>query len=240
MVAFRRAVDDGADGFELDVHASRDNELVVIHDFDLKRTGGVSRRVQEMTCEELAGCDVTSWFAKSRAAEKASDSPAVASGASAIAPEGVPRLRDVLTLAAQHHLWVNVELKAGSRVYPGIERQCIALLHENGLADRAVVSSFDHYALLEIKREDPTVKTGVLHAASLVNAHEYASKLDADALHPNHLVVDPDYVAGCRTGSIEVNAWTVNDPAAAKRLIALGVTSLITDDVPMIRKLLED
>src|SRR5687767_7726644 len=62
LAAFRRAMDDGADGIEFDVRLSYDHVPVVIHDATLKRTGRVDRLVSGLTAEELGEVDVGSWF----------------------------------------------------------------------------------------------------------------------------------------------------------------------------------
>lgn len=225
MAAFRLAVEMAADGIELDVHQTADGKLVVIHDNALDRVAGSTLRIAQAGADELRAFDVGAWF----------------TGPSGVRFEGerIPLLAEVLTLAAEAGLWVNVELKAGSRLYPGIEAATVRSVLEHGLAERAIISSFDHYALRAVKRENTQIRTGILHASSLIDAHEYAGIVGADALHPHLLVIDPQYMAGARSLAMEVNAWTVNDPAAARTLAALGVDSLITDDPAAIRAALE-
>ena len=62
LVAFSRALRDGADGVEFDVRLSGDRVPVVIHDDSLKRTGQTTRLVKDLTAAELQQCDVCSWF----------------------------------------------------------------------------------------------------------------------------------------------------------------------------------
>ena len=53
MLAFRKAVEEGADGIELDVHLSKDGEVMIVHDESLVRTAGLDRQVWELTRCEL-------------------------------------------------------------------------------------------------------------------------------------------------------------------------------------------
>ena len=62
LAAFARALDDGADGIELDVRLAKDGVPVVIHDATLRRTGLTSGEVAQMTSEQLANVNVGSWF----------------------------------------------------------------------------------------------------------------------------------------------------------------------------------
>lgn len=216
LAAFKRGLADGADGFELDVHLSKDGIPVVIHDFDLERVAGLRAPVSSLTAHELAGLDVGSWFAPE------------------FSDQGVPTLEEVLALAQGKHLVVNVEIKAGYRIYPGIEERCLALVARlQGC--RVIFSSFDHYCLRRLKELDRTAVTGALHGCSLIDAHEYAHQIGVDALHPEYMVVDPDYVAGCRERGIKVHTWTVNDPGHAVQQWKLGVDAIITDDPAMVR-----
>ena len=57
MLAFRKAIELGVDGIELDVHLTKDGQLVIIHDETTNRTCGVSGQVGKMTLEELRGLE---------------------------------------------------------------------------------------------------------------------------------------------------------------------------------------
>ncbi len=221
MAAFRKAIELDADGIELDVHLTADARLVVIHDDSLDRVANSPIRIGRSGVDELREFDVGSWFTSPDGAD--------------FSGERIPTLEEVLELAADAGLWVNVELKAGSRLYPGIERETVKQIDRFGLSEKVVVSSFDHYSLREVKRENPAVAVGVLHTSSLIDAHEYASIVGADALHPHAMVVDQGYVSGARGLGMAINVWTVNDAASAKMLAAAGVDSIITDDPALIR-----
>ena len=80
MAAFREAIAVGADGIEFDVRLARDGVPVVIHDSTLRRTGGLNKRVADLSAEEISKIDVGSWFAPR------------------FANETVPSLRDLFTL----------------------------------------------------------------------------------------------------------------------------------------------
>ena len=101
MASFRRALEMGAKAIELDVHQTLDHHLVVAHDDDLKRCGRDKRRLKALHWEEAADVDVGTWFDKCFAAER------------------LPRLEDVYDLLPSS-VELHVEIKHGSRVYPGI------------------------------------------------------------------------------------------------------------------------
>jgi glycerophosphoryl diester phosphodiesterase len=222
LASFARGLAEGADGFELDVHLSKEGVPVVIHDFTVERVAGPKEAISALTVHELHSLDVGSWFAPE------------------YADQYVPTLEEVLALVQGREIVVNIEVKAGYRVYPGIEEKCLALVAALGRETRIVFSSFDHYCLRRLREIDSTAVTGALYGCSLIDAHEYAARIGVDALHPQYQVVNAELVAGCRQKGIHVNTWTVNDPGQARRLRDLGVNAIITDDPRKIRAALEN
>lgn len=217
LAAFQGGLLNGADGFELDVHLSKDGIPVLIHDFTLERTTGSRAAVKDLTVNELRKLDAGSWF-----------SPKFSN-------QYIPTLDEALALCAGGTVTVNIEIKAGSRFYPGIEEKCLQVVARHPYITRVIYSSFDHYALVRIKEIDSQVVTGALHGCSLVDAHIYAQKIGVDALHPQFMVLEPAYMAACREVNIMVNTWTVNEIVLARQLKALGVDAIITDDPAKIR-----
>src|SRR5579885_1139010 len=127
LAAFRLALEMGAKAIELDVHQSRDGELLVMHDDDFRRVGGRRAKLGALSAAEARAIDVGSWFGKGFAAER------------------VPTLAEVYELVAGR-AEVHVEIKHGAPVYPGIEARVVSFLERRRAWDRTVVSSFDHRA----------------------------------------------------------------------------------------------
>lgn len=213
LLAFEKALDLGADGVELDIHFSKDGQLMVFHDFELKRMTGQTGHIFEKTCEELA--QLTLLGGRHH--------------------EGIPTLKAVLELMARKEaelgrpLWLNVELKAGSSHYPGIERAAAQLCLNYLPAERLIFSSFDHFALLAVKAVDPILQTGVLTTAAMVEPWVYVERLGADFYHPYSLTLRPEVLASYAQAGLRINPYTINDLALAKALKTAGVYGIITD-----------
>src|SRR5690625_6609337 len=92
LAAFQLAVEEGADGIELDVHLSKDGELVVIHDDTLDRTTNGTGRVQDKDLDELKTYDAGSWFDSKFASER------------------IPLLQEVIDILPDD-VFLNVEIK---------------------------------------------------------------------------------------------------------------------------------
>jgi glycerophosphoryl diester phosphodiesterase len=202
LPSFARALELGADGIELDVHATRDGVVVVHHDpvpraavADPRLAG---RPIAELTYEQLRAFNVT---------------PGVA----------IPTLAEVLALVGEAAV-VYVELKG-----TGIERQVLDVIQAGSA--RCAVHSFDHAAVARTRNLAPGLRRGLLFSRRPLDAAlamEAAGALDA---WPEWPLVDEGFVASVRRIGGAVIAWTVNDVAAARRLASMGVDGICTDDL---------
>lgn len=190
VAAFEGARAGGADGIELDVQLSRDGEVVVFHDTDLARLAGRPERVTDLAWSELAQVELEGG-------------------------ERIPRLADVLE--ATHPLLVNVEIKP-----PGWRRRIETVRRvlrcvERGGSDaegRVLVSSFDPVVVAMV------ALTGALRTGLLFHAGQRRPLRDAwlapaiapYALHPEHVLVTPERIAGWHRRGYAVHPWTIHDP----------------------------
>jgi glycerophosphoryl diester phosphodiesterase len=195
----------GADGIELDVHETRDGVVVVHHD-PVPRATPSDPRLARRQIADLSHDQLRRF--------------AVAPGV------GIPTLAEVLALVGDKAV-VYVELK-GAR----IEREAVAVIREYGR--RCAVHSFDHAAVMRVKEIAPEIARGLLfsrHPGDPTSAMQAAGARDA---WPEWPLIDDAFVARVHAMGGEVIAWTVNDPAAARRLASMGVDGLCTDDVRLI------
>jgi glycerophosphoryl diester phosphodiesterase len=216
LAAFRRAVELGADGIELDVHLSKDRELVVIHDLTLEATTDGRGFVRDHTLAELKKLDAGSWFGP------------------AFSGERIPRLEEVIDAFGQQ-LLLNLELKASERADGSGEELSDAVVHlidRYCLWDRVLVSSFSQRIVEQVKRRCPRIPTGLLYdSASLQTLHAALAlrRISCDALHPHDRLVDEGYMRWARQLGYRVIVWTVDEPARMQALIGLGVDAIITN-----------
>jgi glycerophosphoryl diester phosphodiesterase len=231
LAAFRLAREIEADGVELDVQASKDGEAVVIHDFAVDRTTDGQGLVRDKTLAELKELDAGSWF----------DGPSINSGRRQFAGQCIPTLQEVI-VEVGHQLLLNIELKAKVFGSADLVAEVVRLIEDHNLVHRAIVSSFNPLALRRVKRLNPRIKTGLLYffdlPANLVRALLIALA-DPDALHPEKRLVTQKYMSWAKERGYRVNVWTVDEPAEMKRLIALGMDSIITNRPDVLRKVLE-
>ncbi len=214
MEAFRLGVEQQADGFEIDIHVTKDGEIVVIHDDTIDRTSDGSGSVSDMTLAELKRFNYNARFEE--AYEHAE----------------IPTLRQVLELVRDRDLYLNIEVKdilSKSGAYESLAAASAALVKEYGLEEQVIFSSFNHGSMVNLKRMFPELKTGLLHFAGLYRGEVYAKSAGADALHPLYIGVNREMVEQAREAGVAVNCWTVNAPAEMDRMFDAGVDAIITD-----------
>ena len=211
LAAFNEAARLAIHGVELDVHLSKDGQLVVIHDETIDRTSNGVGYVKDLTLSELRSYDYGSWFNED------------------FAGESIPTLEDVLTIFQQTTHHINIELKSDVFPYDGMGEKVLNMVEKMGLIDRVVISSFDHEAIRNFKRLAPHFEVAILTMEVLVDAYDYARVIPADALHiflPTAMrKMTKDALL---KGSI-IRVFTVNDENNALALEQIGVHAIFTD-----------
>ena len=215
LPAFQKALDMQVDGIELDVHCSKDGQLVVIHDFTVNKTTNAKGRVSDFTAAELAHLDAGSHLNAE------------------FAGVGVPTLDQVFDLVG-NRCRVNVEIKSEDPLGGNQVEPLIALLQKRNLYDQVIVSSFNPITLIKMRWTDPKIHLGLLYEKDLpphLRQAWFTPIMQPEALHLYYPLIDKKLMAWAKSKQCAVNTWTVNDVGEAKRLAALGV-DVIMSDVP--------
>ena len=209
MLAFEKAVEIGVDGIELDVHLTKDNEIVIIHDEDIKRTCDGEGLVKDMTLEELRRFDASATFR----------------GQYGFC--GIPTLREYFELVKDTPIITNIELKTGVYEYHTIEQRVIDMVREFGLSDKIIFSSFNHFTVKRCEEIAPEIKRGFLTGDWLYDFGKYTAERNVQCCHPWHVSLSEETVKEMHDAGCEINTWTVNEYEDIKKLSAWGVDSLI-------------
>ncbi len=212
LEAFELAVKQGADGVELDVQFTKDNQLVVIHDEKLDRVSGKSGFVKDFTLEEIQKVNVNVPQKKYTSFAK------------------IPTLQEVYELLKPTGLTVNVELKTGKLHYEGIEKAVLACAKEAGMEERICYSSFNHESLLRIKEIDSKALCGILFSDGWLHPAFYAKDYSFECLHPAFFdLTFPWFMKEARQAERKVHVWTVNNRDDLEKCYSLKVDAVITN-----------
>ncbi|HEY6099400.1 MAG TPA: glycerophosphodiester phosphodiesterase family protein [Anaeromyxobacter sp.] len=217
LAAFRLALQQGADGVELDVWRCATGEVVVGHDETTLRVSGVDLAIPDAPLPELRALDVGAWKGE------------------AFRGEGMPLLAEVLE--ALPRAVVNVELKSRGRDL-GLAEAAARVIARAGAEARVIVSSFDWRLLVPFRLAAPGVPVGLLFDGD----HAWRLRLGAalrlmgpSAVHPDRRLVTPERVRAWSGRGLAVNVWTVDDPAEARALAGMGAAAVITNVPATIR-----
>ncbi|MFT4215773.1 MAG: glycerophosphodiester phosphodiesterase [Micropruina sp.] len=212
IAAFTAAIDAGVDGVELDVQLTSDGVPVVIHDETVDRTHDGTGGVSSFTLPRLQ---------KLRSRVKPKADPMTTR---------IPTLAEVLDLLAAGGPQINIELKNSVKPYKGLENKVLALVDERSLADRVVLSSFNHYSLQRLRERGWTGELAAVHDGMLREPWRYFRELDVQAVHPpRHVLMVPGFVTRAHRAGFKVRVWTVNKAAQRQRCMRLGVDGIFTD-----------
>lgn len=219
MRAFRQAVELGAGFIETDLQLTRDAHLVAVHDGTLDRTTNGQGLVKNFTLAQLRELDAGSWFGPEFAGER------------------IPTLEEILVFAREADVVFYLELKAAA-VWRA-EHALVHALRRAGEVGRTVILSFEPEVLSSVKRLDPTLLTGFLFDAAC-DAVERAIRVGARQLVPRRDLVTPGLVEGAHREGLSVVAWTINEPAEMRALIAARVDGIMSDYPGRLRDVLRD
>ena len=214
MAAFREAIAVGADGIEFDVRLTRDGVPVVIHDSTLRRTGGLSQRIADLTWSELAKIDVGSWFAVKKDYRL-----------ELLQTKLFPRLTELFTLFQSNNSTLYLEMKCDSPAeYAPLAEACCRSIAEHALKDRVMIECFQLPALRIVERSIRTLRrwrssSRQFQILRCCRTRALSTKpLTSAPLRSHYITVS---LAGVwsrkqKTHGMHVAVWTVDDPAWAR------------------------
>ncbi|MBS2000765.1 MAG: glycerophosphodiester phosphodiesterase [Candidatus Obscuribacterales bacterium] len=234
LAAFKKSVELGADGIELDIHRCKTGELVVIHDESVDRTTDGSGFVKDMSLSQLRALSAGAKWAPASQLRKLS---AGIPYSSEFKNEKLPLLTEVFDLV-KGKLTINIEIKNAPVDYPGIEDDLIALLKKYPYPDKIMVSSFDHDVIRRFHEKAPQYKCAILTDCILSDVGSYAKSVGADNWNPGFGDFRTDAAKRAHEAGLKVNVWTVNAPEEWKSAVAMPVDGIITDDPEGLKKFL--
>ena len=215
LAAVREAIAAGADYIETDVQLSKDDVLVIAHDSDFSRLGGVAKKVWDLTYDEIRAI------------------PLGEHAAPEFRNEFAPTL-DALLAESKGRIKVNIELKYYGDHQPGLARKVVAAVRARGMLDQVLIQSLAYEPLLEVHQLAPEVPIGYLLS---FNARE-PSRLKVNFLSVEQKRLDRAFILQAHRRGQQVYAWTVNTAGDLQRLLDLGIDGVITDQSALVRNTL--
>jgi glycerophosphoryl diester phosphodiesterase len=216
LSAVQQAITDGADFAEIDVQTTADGELVVLHDGDLMRMAGDSRRLRDLTLWQAKELDVGKKFKAEFLGER------------------IPTLAEVIRLS-RGRIQLNIELKY-NWPDPTLGGKVVELLRREAFLTNCIITSLDAAALAEVQRLAPELKVGQIVTASVGNV----TRLPGQILSVNKRAATRRFIQQARTAGKEVHVWTLNETDDMLLMIERGAQNLITDHPDVAVRLLRE
>jgi glycerophosphoryl diester phosphodiesterase len=243
LAAYRRALDDGADGLECDVRLTRDGVLVCVHDRRVDRTSSGRGVVSTLELADLSELDFGSW----RNGDE--DGPDPLLTANWEAPDldrtSVLTLERLLetVVSVDRPVRLAVETKHPTRYAGLVESTLVKTLARFDLANagngnhRVQVMSFAPSGLRRIRQLAPDLPTVHLMKRVPLRYRDGGASVSATIAGPSLEGVKafPSYVERAHARGYEVHVWTVDKPADVDAMVELGVDVLITNEPAAVR-----
>lgn len=213
LVAFQRALKEGAHALELDVRLTKDKEIVVIHDAKLERTTNGYGKVEDTLLKDLKKHDAGSWF-----------NPAYSS-------ERIPTLEEVFKLLKKK-IGINIEIKPKIKHSDFMIKKCVELVEKYSLHKCVLISSFEHPLVKKVKMLDERISTGILYSPmmhfgkSVVNL---AKSNFADFVIISRNYIKNDLVKKIHEAKLYCFVYNVNSRAHLKTMLNFKVDGIITN-----------
>lgn len=218
MLAFKKAKKLGADWIELDVQATKDNKIIVIHDSNLKRVANINKNVWELNYNEISKLDVGSHLNKKYKGEK------------------IPTLTEVIDWAIENDVKLNIEIKPTGHE-ENIEKDVVDIISEKEFINKCVVTSGKYNTIRKVKEYNKNIKTIYVMSLAYGDILEFN---DVDGFSLESSNINEKLVNKIHKNKKEIYAWTVNNEKNINKMIKLGVDNIVTDDISYTKKLIEE
>jgi len=215
---------------ECDIYLTRDNQVIILHDPNTKRTAGADMKVSEVNYSELCQLDVGSFKDEKYAGEK------------------IPLLADIIeTIPADGKFLI--EIKCGKEVLPYLEQ----IINKSGKRSQIVIIGFNIDVITEAKKLMPDIpvcwlvmtekekdkETGketdkwIPHSLDLIRT---AKKHNLDGLDVHWEGLSKEFIQKAHRVGLKVYAWTVDDLPVARQVKRMGVDGITSNKPDLIMK----
>ncbi len=215
LSALEYAASSLSDFAEIDVQETKDGEVVLLHDSNLKRTTGLNANIWTVTYAELQQLDAGVRFNQSFRGEK------------------IPTLAEAIE-AVRGKLQLNIEVKYNGH-NPNLVRKVVRIIEEEDFVGNCVLTSMNYKFLEQAKELNPEIRTGYTMNMTYGDLQDMDG---ADFFSVKHTYITERFVEKVHGLGKEVYAWTLNYQGDIQRMVDCQVDNIITDDPELVRQVI--
>ena len=217
--AIQKANELGSPYIEIDVHMTKDGEVVAIHDPTVDRTSNGSGDAYDFTLKQIKGLDFGLWFGVS------------------FKDERVPTLEEVLKLIGDNSKLI-IELKYGGDQYPQIENKIISTVKRLDRSDSVILKSFSYEILNKFERLAPGIErlyctfwgNSWLTIDNFFRFKGIFEKATFQYLQVHKLFLSKKLIQEAHGRGIKVVVWDVQDKETMREFVKKGVDFIESDN----------
>lgn len=211
MSAFQLAYDQHADGIETDIHLTKDQVPVLIHDKTINRITNEHGPVNEWNFKDLKQLDIGSWFN------------------SEFKEERIVALEELLQWAQAKDILINLELKIHKSSHTQMEDIVYDQVKHYNLLDRVIFSSFNSLSIKKLMEIDPSTKRALLTKRHNLKLIDLTKQLQTVGIHIKHQNTNQTIINKYHHYQQYVGAYTINHPQVMRRCFRSKCDMIITD-----------
>jgi len=219
LASFQKAINQGADGVEFDIRLSKDKQIMIFHDADLKRLSNQHEGVQDLSLSELQ----TVVLNKQEGQKEETY---------------IPSLNDIVPLINKMKI-INIEIKSeGLFKGHGILKRLIKFLNKHKIDDKCIVSSFNPLILMKLRLQRPETVIGFLYRRKTIlrgwDNMVWMLRIQPENLHIHYSMINHWIVRWSRKKGMSINAYTINDKDIYNKLKP-KIDAVFTDNIEYIK-----
>ena len=208
-IAFAKALTEGyCDGIEVDVHMTKDDKVVIIHDNKLDRTTTGTGYIKDYTLDELLEFDAGVKYDPKYKGER------------------ILCIKSALELVKKYNVKLYIELKESDEDYRAIEAQVLDRVKVVGAEDKVIISSYNVETLKRIKEQAPNMQTALLCKDMTYDIRNYQY---ADSISCNYTKITKEDTELIHSLGKKITVWVVDEVSDMKMVKEYGVNAVITN-----------
>lgn len=241
ILAAKKALDNNADMWELDVQMTSDFELIVVHDNTLERTSNIKELkkyskkrpwfVNNFTLDEILDLDFGSWYIEQDPFGLIKESVLKKDDLSIFKGLAAPTLYEAMLFTKKNNFRLNIEIKDLKNTPCDliITKKVLELIDELELIKDVIVSSFNYKYLYESKKINSSIKTAMLSDDAGQDHLTLIKELKSEAFHPHFNIYNKGLFDKLKNIGILINVWNINKKEQMIDFIKKGVNGIFTD-----------